>query len=111
MRFGAAGLIALLRQLRQVDEWLVIERQVRRTRRTIGPGGAAEIVGQTLSAILYRDLETGRGVARVDLTSEDEGEARARLAAAAEQAALAVGPGWVLPPPAAPARVEVADPD
>ena len=111
MRLEAAGLIASLRQLPGVDEWLVIERQVRRTRRTVGPGGAAEMVGQTLSAILYRDLETGRGVARVDLTSEDEGEARARLAAAAEQAALAVGPGWVLPPPAAPARVEVADPD
>ena len=112
MRLAAPALIAMLRSLsRQVDEWVVVERQVRRMRRTFTPAGTAETVGQTLSAILFRDLETGRGAARVDLTSEDEGTARARLIAAAEQAALAIGPGWVLPPPAAPARVEVADPD
>ena len=108
---GTAAVIGLLRSLRQVDEWLVIESAVRRMRRSLGPARTAEMYGQTLSVLLFRDLEAGRGSARVDLSGEDEPAARALLAAAAEQAALAVGPGWVLPPPAAPARVEVADPD
>ena len=112
MPLAAPALIRMLGSLsRQVDEWVVVERQVRRMRRTFAPAGIAETVGQTLTAFLFRDVETGRGAARVDLTSEDEGTARARLIAAAEQAALAIGPPWVLPPPAAPARVEVADPD
>jgi len=111
VQVSAVKLVEMLRSLPQVDEWLVIESQTRRMRRTLGPTGTAEVVGQTLSAILFRDIETGRGSARVDLTGEDETAARAMLAAAADQAALAVGPGWVLPPPAAPARVEVADPD
>jgi predicted Zn-dependent protease len=112
MRLGIEALVAILRSLPQVHEWVVVETATRRMRRTLLPDGAAEVVGHRLSVFLFRDLEAGRGAARVDLASSDEeGAARAMLAAAADQAALAVGPGWVLPPPAAPARVEVADPE
>lgn len=112
MRLAAEAVIDLLTSMSaEVDEWLVVETQVRRMRRTVAPAGSAEVVGNTLSAFLFRDVDTGRGAARVDLTGEDEGAARALLTAAAGQAALAIGPGWVLPPAAAPARVEVADPD
>jgi predicted Zn-dependent protease len=111
MTITSAELIKMMKSLSQVDEWLVLETSTRRMSRTVGPAGSGEVVGRSLSALLFRDSDTGRGSARVDLAGEDEAAAGAMLAAAAEQAALAVGPGWVLPPPAAPARVEVADPE
>ena len=111
MALTSAALIKMVKSLAQVDEWLVLEASTRRMSRTLGPVGSREAVGHSLSALLFRDSDTGRGTARVDLTGEDEATAAGMLAAAAEQAALAVGPGWVLPPPAAPARVDVADPD
>ncbi len=111
MAIDSAALIKLTKSLSQVDEWLIVERSTRRMSRTLGPAGSRELVGHSVSALLFRDSDTGRGSARVDLGGEDEAAAAAMLAAGAEQAALAVGPAWVLPPPAAPARVEVADPD
>lgn len=111
MTITSAALIEIVKSLREVDEWLVMETSRRRMRRTLAPAGSGELVGHTVAALLFRDSERGRGAARVDLTGEEEPAARAMVAAAAERAALAVGPGWVLPPPAAPARVEVADPD
>jgi predicted Zn-dependent protease len=111
MAITSAALIKLMKSQSQVDEWLVLETSTRRMSRTLAPAGSAEVVGHSLSALLFRDSDTGRGSARVDLSGEDEAAAGALLAAAAEQASLAVGPGWVLPPPAAPARVEVAAPE
>jgi predicted Zn-dependent protease len=111
MAITSAALSKLMKSLSQVDEWLVLESSTRRMSRTLGPAGSAEMVGHSLSALLFRDSDTGRGSARVDLTGADEAAAAAMLAAGADEAALAVGPGWVLPPPAAPARVDVADPE
>jgi predicted Zn-dependent protease len=111
MQLGIPALIKILRSVSSIDEWLIVERSTRRMRHTLGPPGSGEVVGHRLSVLVFRDIENGRGSARVDFAGEDEAAARARLAAAADQAVLAVGPGWVLPPPAAPARVEVADPD
>ncbi len=111
MGIPATELPRIMKSVPEVDEWLVLETRTRRMSRTLGPAGSREVVGHSLVALLFRDSETGRGATRVDLTGDDEAAARAHLAAAAQEATLAVGPGWVLPPPAAPARVEVADPE
>ena len=54
-------------------------------------------------------VQSGRGWARITL-SDVVGDYEKLLARVADQALYAVGPAWALPPPSAPARVDIADP-
>jgi predicted Zn-dependent protease len=108
---AADRVIKLLRSMKDIDDWVVLETATRRLSRTVGQPGAAEAVSRMIAAVLFRDDEAGRGVAHVELDTDDESVARALIEQAAGEALLAVGPGWRMPPPAAPARVELADPD
>lgn len=62
-----------------------------------------------VEAAVHRDTGRGRGSARLRVPAA-VGDPAALVAEAADRAAQAVGPAWTLPPPAAPARVQVADP-
>jgi len=86
MSLTSAALIKMLKSLSQIDEWVVVETSIRRMSRMLGPAGSGEVVGRTLSALLFRDSENGRGAARLDLVGEDEPTASAALAAAADRA-------------------------
>lgn len=115
MAITADRLIALLDGAPDIDEWIATETRTRRVGRDTGGGRPARRSCDTveLGAVVFRDSERGRGVARlwIDADSADEAQVRGLIARAAERAPLALGPGWALPAPAAPARVAVADPD
>ena len=111
---GAERLAHLLDAARGVDEWIATETRVRQVvQETGGRRSRSARETATLGAVVFRDSDQGRGTARLwlDAGSGDEGRVRALIASAVERAGLAVGPAWVLPAPAAPARVVVADPD
>lgn len=102
-----------------VDQFAVVERAGTgvEARMTRGPNavvrGQREWRDHTLDLALYRDLENGRGSARVRLNQErglgQDRSWRERVAHWAELAAATLEPPWSLPPPAAPARVDIAD--
>lgn len=71
--------------------------------------GRGERVTTALAATVHRDLAAGRGSA--SFTLDPGGSLPDALAAALVRAGAAVGPAWRSPPPAAPARVTVADPE
>jgi hypothetical protein len=105
-------LVRLLDAAVGVDEWIAVESRVRSVWRASGSRpvrGDGEVV--SLSAVILRDSEQGRGTARLWLDGEDADEARVQrlIAMAGERAALTLGPAWTLPAPAAPAQVTVAD--
>jgi len=108
-------LVAALESDRRLDEWIAVERVTRRAAARTGAAAARhEAEEHEVEARLYRDSDAGRGAAHIMMRGGEGGgaaAARAQIERAAQDAALAVGPPWVLPPPAAPARVEVADPD
>jgi predicted Zn-dependent protease len=92
------------------DEWVAFEVETRRIERT---GGArpsqSESTERQLGAWVFRDSDTGRGAARLVLGNGGDAAVLTAIERAFDQARLAIGPPWQLPPPAAPARVEVAD--
>jgi hypothetical protein len=105
-------LVRLLDAAAGVDEWIAVESRVRSVSRSSGARPVrsdGEVV--SLSAVILRDSEQGRGSARLWLDGEDADDARAQrlIAVASERAALTLGPAWTLPAPAAPAQVTVAD--
>jgi len=100
----------LVRALGNVADWFVIERaqeiavaddlravrrRENRTRTTL---------------VIHHDVPSGRGTARIEITASD-GNAVTLVEQAVSLAAAAVGPAWKTVPPAAPAKVEVLDPD
>ncbi|WP_428262140.1 metallopeptidase TldD-related protein [Haliangium sp.] len=91
-----------------VDDFVAIERAG--TRVSAGPGGLrARHRDIHVDVALFRDVGSGRGATHVRITADGR-DIGARLTAAIQRAAQAMGPVWGAPPPAAPARVEVADP-
>ena len=80
-----------------------------------GPGGiddrrVTDPIRCAMREILGEDaIQSGRGRARV-IIPEGVGNPEKLLSEAAKRASYALGPSWSLPPPSAPARVEVADP-
>ena len=61
-------------------------------------------------AIVHRDVPAGRGSAVLELDAGASGELAGAVGDAVERALATIGPAWKSPPPAAPARVVVADP-
>ncbi len=101
-----------LRQADGVDDFVVLERAgVRRER---GPGRRArDLEERHIDVTIFRDHVGGRGVARARIPAaigDDPDLLRAHLGDTIARAAVALGPVWASPPPAAPARVQVADP-
>src|SRR5690606_17040714 len=83
---------------------------VRVEHRAHGKAGQLErqVEERVIDVAVFRDVRRGRGCARLRIAGDvDPG---ALVSEAAVRAAHAVGPAWSLPPPAAPARVDVADP-
>jgi predicted Zn-dependent protease len=77
------------------DELRALERRDHRTRLTL---------------LVHQDVPSGRGSARLDLDAVD-GSADDLIDQALALALAAVGPAWSTAPPAAPAKVAVADAD
>ncbi len=59
---------------------------------------------------LYVDDARGRGESRFAIAASELGDADAAVDLAVQRAAAGTGPFWRLPPPSAPARVDVYDP-
>lgn len=109
----AVAIEQLVRQLwrrrSDLDEWIVVEQDAKRYRRDVGGREArshAERRGVTIHG--FHDSERGRGSASVTVPDSDFdiGATVTELVAGSRASA---GPLWKLPPPAAPARVEVGD--
>ncbi len=101
-------LVRALQYAPLVDEWVV--REVRRQFAEVT--GAVHRSGDAgeLELVLWRDVRGGRGAATVTIEPTDAIDPAALVGSTSRRAANAVGPSWRLPPPAAPARVEVFDP-
>jgi predicted Zn-dependent protease len=100
-----------LRRSDGVDDYVVVERAGERLESS-RQGHARRVSERHVDVALHRDVRGGRGTAYVRISPQDAGQdgaVGALLAAAAERAASVQGPGWALPPPAAPARVPVSD--
>lgn len=61
-------------------------------------------------ALVHRDVPTGRGSAWLDVEAGADAVLADAVADAAARALATIGPAWRSPPPAAPARVILADP-
>ncbi len=94
----------------QIDEYIIVERKQRRV--SAAQRGVRSVHSsdqRELEITLFRDLRRGRASANFTV-SDDNLSAIDRLAAdAAARAGHGLGPEWRLPPPAAPARVDLAD--
>ena len=90
---GAWSVVERLQDLAIADEHRALQRRDHRTR---------------LALIVHHDVPRGRGSARLDLDSFD-GSADDLIDQAISLALAAVGPAWLSTPPAAPAKVTVAD--
>lgn len=102
---------AALRRTPGADEFTAMERACERAAIDAGPDIVRRrATGAWVDVTVHRDIGRGRGSALLRLGGEDVAAPEALLAAAVDRAAASVGPAWSLPPPAAPARVVVADP-
>jgi hypothetical protein len=97
----------LLRRKR--SDWSAIERVIRR--------GVARLDGlrrrdddRRLRLVVHRDVGRGRGTGVIELAGDRGDDAVAIVDDAEARAIAMIGPAWITPPPAAPARVEVEDP-
>ncbi|MGE3454673.1 MAG: metallopeptidase TldD-related protein [Kofleriaceae bacterium] len=94
---------------RSVADWVLIER----TRESYGLREAARRHRSerhtTWTVIIHHDVPRGRGTARVEVGGLDD-SARDVVDRLLSQAAATIGPAWRSTPPAAPAKVELIDP-
>ena len=90
---GAWSVVERLQDLAIADEHRALQRRDHRTR---------------LAIIVHHDVPRGRGSARLDLDAGG-GSADDLIDQAISLALAAVGPAWLSTPPAAPAKVNVAD--
>jgi predicted Zn-dependent protease len=105
-----AAVLAALRARRDLADWSVRVVTTQRAWRRLGElAGAGTATGATLVVAIHRDGPAGRGSASFTVTAG--ADARPLLALAVARAAAALGPSWSSPAPAAPARVDTADPD
>ena len=99
--------IAALRRIDSVDDYVAVERAGERLERSRG-GRLRRLSERHVDVALYRDRRGSRGMAHVRITAQER-DPHPLLARAVEQAAWVQGPTWTLPAPAAPARVTVSD--
>jgi predicted Zn-dependent protease len=90
---GAWSVVERVQDLAIADELRNLQRRDHRTR---------------LALLVHQDVPRGRGSARLDLDAFD-GSADDLIDQAISLALAAVGPAWTSTPPAAPAKVSVAD--
>ncbi len=90
---GAWSVVERLQDIAIADEHRALQRRDHRTR---------------LALIVHHDVPRGRGSARLDLDAGD-GSADDLIDQAISLALAAVGPAWLSTPPAAPAKVSVAE--
>lgn len=90
-----------------VGEYVVAERRRHTTTLELGRTRRARIV--EAAATVYRDDARGRGSASVTFPLAHADELRAIIERAVARAGRIAGPSWQLPPPAAPARVDLVD--
>jgi predicted Zn-dependent protease len=115
-------LVDLLHGSDAVDEFVAIEREGgvaelhhhaparERAERAGPPRTRRSIDRRHIDLTLYRDVRRGRGSARLRVAGAMSRPDMARFVdQAARRAARSLEPAWSLPPPAAPARVDVAD--
>lgn len=105
-------LARILDTMSSVDEFVAVERRCRRELRALGPTPTrSRAEDHDSRAAIYRDLSSGRGSVELEIRDHEAATARRLVADAALRTARAVGPPWRLPPPSAPARVKVSDPE
>ncbi len=92
---------------RGVDEYVISHVRGQHSIRSSAASQSA--THRRIEVTVYRDLRRGRGAATFTLPVDAEGAAEALTREATFRAARAQGPSWSLPPPSAPARVELAD--
>jgi predicted Zn-dependent protease len=100
--------VAALRQHGGVDDFVAVERTGERLEAT-RRGRVRRMAERHVDVALYRDLRGSRGSAYLRIGEQDS-DFGPLVDAAMARAAHARGPAWTLPPPAAPARVDVSDP-
>jgi predicted Zn-dependent protease len=100
--------VAALRRHGGVDDFVAVERTGQRLEAT-RRGRVRRLTARHVDVALYRDLRGSRGGAYLRV-GERDGDLGPLVEAAMARAARARGPAWTLPPPAAPARVDVSDP-
>jgi hypothetical protein len=100
------GLVDALSR-RRVSEWTVIETAQEIAR--VDEQRTRTDTRTRWTILVHHDVPQGRGSARVELTALDANP-NDIIDQAIELAAVAVGPTWRSPPPAAPAKVEILDP-
>lgn len=95
----------------EVDEFVITEST---GRRVVAHLSGVRTIHSTdrreLEVVIYRDLRRGRTSARFVVADDDLDAIERLVNAASKRARGGLGPEWKLPPPAAPARVDVADP-
>src|SRR5690606_34596868 len=108
------ALVALLHDRDAVDEFVAIERRgsaAELHRQHAGSRTRRDVDRHHIDLMLHRDVRRGRGSTRVRMSGAVSAPDMARLIdQATGRAARNLEPAWSLPPPAAPARVDVADP-
>jgi predicted Zn-dependent protease len=103
------ALIAVLRKRKRSD-WSVVSRTVRRATVQTGRGLVRFDDETRIALVVHVDIGRGRGTGEIDVTG-DAGDDPTAIVEAAETRALAlVGPSWETPAPAAPAKVDLVDP-
>lgn len=100
--------VAALRRHGGVDDFVAVERTGQRLEAT-RRGRMRRLTERHVDVALYRDLRGSRGSAHLRIGERDR-DLGPLVEAAMARAAHARGPAWTLPPPAAPARVDVSDP-
>lgn len=91
-------------------DWSVIERVIRRG--TARPAAGYHRIDDEvrIDLVMHHDVGRGRGTGEVELTGDHADDPVVLIAEAEARALAMVGPAWTTPPPAAPAKVDVADP-
>lgn len=103
--------VARMLKREHIDEWVITQRTGRRVVAALdGLRTVHATDRRELEVVLYRDLRQGRTSASVVVADPDLSDLERLIAAAAQRANSGLGPAWKLPPPAAPARVDVSDP-
>ena len=99
-----------LKQTSGFDEWIIRERVVSSTLRELSRNDlSANRFDHRFDVSVLLDRRADRGEASFEVGPADEARLSDAIDTALERAAAATGPSWRLPPPAAPARVLLAD--
>lgn len=97
-----------LRRERMIDDYVAVERRRRAATRAEIPGPLIRMEHtRILRGHVFRDLRRGRGGA--SFVVDTDGDLNTLVRQALSRASRSIGPAWTLPPPEAPARVELAD--